>query len=452
MDQAPSPSPSPSEVEAALPARARSRLLKPTAAIHIANRFSLVERKVLNALIWHAQRHRFGAEERVVAVEELLELIGFEASKNVTALKEALRRLVSTTIEWNLFGQDQVEEWGVCTFLASARIGRGRLRYRLNPEIVERIRNPTLFAKIQLLVQTRFTSRHSLVLYEFLIDWLSRERECQAVSGEVPLGRVRTLLGFAEDDYGGAYKFFNRDVLKPSLAEINTLTDIDVGHTPVRSRRKVVALRLTVARKASFQLPLDLPVPGAGSGEVGERRRLVRLLVEAGLGRRSAQALVARHPAERITGNLAYLEARRATGAAIANPAAYLRRAIEEDFRPRATLEPGRLAEEFERFRERRCREAFQAMPEAWREQRRSSFAARLEAEAQGGASMLWQLFQKGGVESPAVAARFMAELGEELLRRPEETSLEVYAAWKALQGQAPAARTRTPAEAAVAR
>ena len=236
-------------------------LRKPTGTIQIGNRFSLTERKLLNTLIWHSQENeRVTGSERTLSIAEVFHVIGWTKSKNKDDLKQAVRKLAGTTVEWNEFSQDQKQSWTVCTFLSSGKITKNELKYRLNPEIVNQINRPTLYAKMQLLIQGQFNKRHSLILYEFFLDFISRQHEKHLILEEVELSLLYKLLGLQVSSYAakGNYRFFNRDILKPSLQEINEYSDLDVSAKPHRYRRAIYALDFTVKRKKSFQLTFDL--------------------------------------------------------------------------------------------------------------------------------------------------------------------------------------------------
>ena len=332
------------------------QILKPTATIHVGTKLSLIERKVFNALIWHSQKHWFGRRSDRLPLDLLLDLIGLGKSKNVAVIKEALERLATCPITWNTLSKDRAEEWGVCTFLAGATISRGKVRYLLNPLLVEKINNPTLFAKIQLLVQTQFSSKYSLALYEFLLDELGRSGNPRTYEFTVPLETVRHVLQFE-----GAYKYLNSDVLKPCVREINKHSDIDVGFTPIKRGRSVSALRFNV-EKTAFQLQMgfeELKVLefAERSPEETLKEELLIRLIDKGVSSRKAEALIRSYDAERIAANLELVEKEQKSGR-LKSAAAYLVRAIEEDYRPRKTPEEKRR--ENEREAQRRTQKAKQ--------------------------------------------------------------------------------------------
>ncbi|NCC40437.1 MAG: RepB family plasmid replication initiator protein [Gammaproteobacteria bacterium] len=408
------------------------QLLKPTATIHVGNRLSLIERKIFNALIWHSQRGRIG-RSATLSVELLMSLIGLERSKNMEVIKEALERLTTNPIVWNSLKKDRTTDWGVCTFLAGAELSGGRLRYVLNPMLVEKVEHPTLFAKIQLLVQTQFSSKYSLALYEFLIDDLCRAGNPSTHAVEVPLDTLRHVLQFE-----GIYKHLNADVLKPCVAEINTHSDLAVDYQGVKKGRAVVALLFSIERRA-MQLALADLVTVPTSDEPNSDVRVLndpleQTLLMRGVGKRKAKSLVNTFDAERIRANIAYADREFRSGK-VKNRSAYLIRAIEEDYRPReaesstpespdAAQAHEALLTDWQRFRERRVRERFAALPEEAREAHRAAFVEHLK---QAGNSILKRQFTKDGFASRMVDAQFFSELRERLLESPEELDLEAY-------------------------
>jgi hypothetical protein len=416
------------------------QLLKPTATIHVGNRLSLIERKVFNAIIWHSQSQRSAKTANVMSVDLLMSLIGLERSKNTDVIKDALERLTTNPIVWNTLKKDRTADWGVCTFLAGAEMNGGRLRYVLNPLLVEKVEHPTLFAKIQLLVQTQFSSKYSLALYEFLIDEMCRSGNPKKYAFTVSLDTLRHVLQF-----DGIYKHLNSDVLKPCVKEINTHSDISVSYSGVKKGRAVVALLLTIERKAAQLALADLAAVGT-SDEPGTHVELLRdpleqMLIVRGVGKRKAKALVETYDETRIRENIAHVEREYQAGK-VKVLSAYLIRAIEEDYRPKAetvalpersettardAAEKARegLLTDWNRYRERRVRERFAALSTAEQEAHRSAFVERLDHTK----SILNKQFKKDGFASRMVDAQFFSELREVLLENPEELDLEAYRA-----------------------
>lgn len=417
------------------------QLLKPTATIHVGNRLSLIERKLFNAIIWHSQRNRFAKNANSVSVELLMSLIGLERSKNMDVIKDALEELTTNPITWNTLKKDRTTDWGICTFLAGVELSGGRLRYVLNPLLVEKINHPTLFAKIQLLVQTHFSSKYSLALYEFLIDDLGRAGNPKTHTVQVPLDTVRRVLQF-----DGIYKHLNNDVLKPCVLEINKHSDIAVGYRGVKQGRAVVDLLFTVKRTAiQIPMPPDAMMIGGETEDTHQTPRLQDVLVLAlvgkGVAESKARVLVETYDEARIRENLTHVEREHESGK-VKNISAYLIRAIEEDYRfNKERSEPQRepvadarapearhealeqLTKDWHRYRERRVRERFQTLAPQEQESHRAAFVERLRDTN----PVIHRQYKKDGFASRMVEAQFFADLREQLLTSPEELSFDAY-------------------------
>lgn len=440
-------------------------VLKPTGTVQIANRFSLVERKLLNTLMYYAQQRRFAPQEHSLPVAEVFYHIGLESSRNHDVLKAAIRKLTGTVVEWNIFGDDRTQEWGVCTFLASGKLARGKIRFRINPEIIDQITHPRLFAKIQLLVQAQFKRRHALVLYEFLVDCISRQRASKLVIKDVTLAKLYQLMGLEDSKYAepGNFKIFNRDIIKPSVEDLNQHSDLQVDIESVRQSRKVVALTFVVERNTSFQVLLGLGNENSSEITLSDDQRKPRnytrntqaathnpsmdLLTEYGVGVRKAKTLSDTYDVKRIAANIEFVKEKLGNGKQIKNIAAYLVCAIEEDyyatsqkkmltsFEPKDNLakhpkdsawskQQKQQQKDWQKFKRERAQQAFEQLSVAQKEQHRQAFLA-------GGnlsGSVQTAFDQHGGWENPLVIHAFTERyLVKTLLTAPEETSWEAF-------------------------
>lgn len=455
---------------------ADSVVLKPTGTVQIANRFSLVERKLLNTLMFYAQQRRFAPQEHSLPVADVFYHIGLESSRNHDVLKAAIRKLTGTVVEWNVFGDDRAQEWGVCTFLASGKLARGKIRFRINPEIIDQITHPRLFAKIQLLVQAQFKRRHALVLYEFLVDCISRQRASKLVIKDVSLSKLHQLMGLEDTKYAedGNFKIFNRDIIKPSIEDLNQHSDLQVDIDPVRQSRRVIALNFIVERNTSFQvlLGLDEDEPGKpsakGKNDHKTKRRTqshsatnkeptqhndqtwLNQLTEYGISQRKAKSLSETYDEARINTNVDFVKEKIGNGKEIKNIAAYLVCAIEEDYYSTAQKQTSAAAgnndpqkansgkrsasnsskqqqalrKDWQKFKQERARQVFAKLSNAQQEQHRQAF---LNSGTLSG-SCQTAFNQHGGWDNPLVMHTFIeCYLVKQLLTAPEETSWDVF-------------------------
>src|SRR5580698_11647471 len=94
-------------------------LKKHAATIHCSNTLSLLQRKVSNALLYHAYKELMLKDEHEITVKQLCRLIGYQGN-NHAAIKDALKGLISTVIEWNLINDETgTENWSASSIIAS---------------------------------------------------------------------------------------------------------------------------------------------------------------------------------------------------------------------------------------------------------------------------------------------------------------------------------------------
>src|SRR5438477_13083872 len=100
----------------------KHELKKHAAAIHCSNSLSLLQRKISNALLYHAYKELMLKEEHEISVKQLCKLIGYQGN-NHSAIRDALRELISTVIEWNLIDEKTgTENWTASSIIESVRL------------------------------------------------------------------------------------------------------------------------------------------------------------------------------------------------------------------------------------------------------------------------------------------------------------------------------------------
>ena len=382
----------------------QGELKKHVGAVHVKGPLTLLQRKISNVLLLNAYEDLPDAEifEHHIRLGTLAKASGFDSNDTQT-LREALEALVDVKIKWNILDNEGEEEWGVSTFLAQAVTKKGVCRYAYAPDLRRKLYNPEIYARINLSVQERFGSGYALALYENCV----RFRRV-GTTGWISLERWRDLLGVEEGQYE-QFKYFNRDVLKPAVEEVNRYSDIRVKMETKREKRRIVSIKFTVGENPQLRLDLE----GRGEGSAAEALDgktfpdpreiapgpdrllgpLQRRLMMFGLTEAQAFDVSTEFDAVQITGNLDYVEAELERGRAVKNVPAFTLAAIREDFRPRAvevaevvakrkkakqTAEQKRQAEA-----DRRAAEAYAKRQQAEEESRRreAERSARLSAE-----------------------------------------------------------------------
>lgn len=309
-------------------------LKKHVGAVHVKGRLSLLQRKISNVLLVNAyeQLPRREVAEHEIRLSTLAEAAGFDSNDH-GLLRDALEALVSLKIKWNVLDYRGKEEWGVSAFLSQAVVSDGLCRYAYPPTLRQRLYNPGVYATINLLTQKRFNSQYALALYENCV----RFRKV-GTTGWISLDVWRDLLG-VEEGQNAEFKYFNRDVLKPAMEEVNGRSDIRVEVKMRREKRRVVALRFTIEEQTQQELALD-DIAGMPMfdprGMAPEPDELLSPLQQRlrGYGLTEAQAidLTTEVGTDTIERNLAYVDAQLGEGRPLRSLAGFTIQAIRDDY------------------------------------------------------------------------------------------------------------------------
>jgi hypothetical protein len=261
----------------------KQEVFKHSAAIHIHNNITLLQRRTWNALLFHAYNDIEAEEVHHIALLRLAKLIGYD-SHDMDYLKEAAEAMVRCIVEWDVLDKDGSPDWGVTALLAQGGIHKGTFTYAYSPKLRQLLHNPRVYARLDLNLQKQFESKYALALWELCADYLGASR----AYGETPfidLEKYRKLMGIKAGGYP-KFKEFNRCAVKEPLTEINRISDFQVSVEYQRERRKVTALKFKMRRVAL------IPEPQTEQEQLFPERDeippVVKALQEAGLSAHDA--------------------------------------------------------------------------------------------------------------------------------------------------------------------
>ena len=219
-------------------------LKKHAAAIHCSNPLSLLQRKISNALLYHAYEELMTQEEHKISIKQLCKLIEYNGH-NHAAIKEAMRGLLSTVIEWNVVSDvTGAEDWTASSIIASVSLRGPTCWYAYSPRMKQLFHSPSMFGKINLYIQSRFKSSYGLALYENCIRYRGLP-----FTKWFEMDTFRKLMGVPADNYK-IFRDFKRRVLDKSIEEVNTYSDMLVEPEWVRDKRQVVKIRFALKERA----------------------------------------------------------------------------------------------------------------------------------------------------------------------------------------------------------
>ncbi len=434
---------------------ADQNLKKHIAAIHINNRLTLTQRKASNVLLYNAYENLLTARVHRIRVKDLAEAIGFN-THNLEPLKEALKTLARTVLEWNILDENGAhEEWGATTLLAQAVIKGGFCTYAYSPDLCEKLYRPEIYALLNLSIQRKFSSGYALALYENCL----RYRRI-GTTGWISLDNLKRLLGLGEDDaYYQDFRKFNDKIIKPAVRQVNETSDLFLDTQYQRDNRRITAVRFQVSdnpqmllfaqKQAAMAAALEeeaLEAPVDVADEAGERlERLGEKLATLGLSTHQIRTALATHAPAYLEGNIAVVE-RDLIAGKVHNLPAYLLAALREDYRPatreRTVATDSAVAVDsiegvetpearWERlrtqFQTERLQAALESLTPMERESLERDYLAGLEQSDGFEAKLILGLHQKSGLNSKIVESHFRAFARERLVGALDEVELAAY-------------------------
>jgi plasmid replication initiation protein len=305
----------------------KKELKKHAATIHCSNSLSLLQRKITNALLYHAYKELMLKDEHEITVKQLCRLIGYQGN-NHSAIKEAFKDLLSTVIEWNLINDETgTENWTASSILASVSLEGPLCYYAYSPRMKQLLHSPSMFGKIDLVIQSRFRSSYGLALYE----------NCTRYRG-LPhtkwfdMELFKKLMGVPAGKYD-VFRDFKRRVLDKAVEEVNTYSDLVIESEFVREGRKVIKVRFKLKERAK-KTRLGSNKNTAQLGEDSSQLKK-KLLETFRLSEEQIEQLFSEHDTQFILDKIAVIEdSKPFQEGKVQNLAGYLLSAVKNNYQP----------------------------------------------------------------------------------------------------------------------
>lgn len=224
---------------------------KHTAAVHIENKLSLLERKVFNILLKNARNGKEG-DIYTIHIKDLSDLLDSKSATNYEFLKEVLHGLVERSLRFNILNKDKKQKWeSSISILSEVHYDGGVVYYRPSQSFIDVFMKPSSYAYLNIKYQNLLSSKHSLALWEYCCEQLDSSKTSQMITPYIGLAKLKELLG-AEGQVYEEYKVFNSKVLKKAVDEVNKKTDIKIEAVLVKKvGSRVDALAFTITRSSN---------------------------------------------------------------------------------------------------------------------------------------------------------------------------------------------------------
>lgn len=301
-------------------------------------KLSLLSRKIFNVLVYHAQNGRGKGEGAPVESETsksyfwipLAQLVRDAAYESNDV--QQVKALVQELQEYRIVAEDATQ-WVSERLLASVKLqnplGLGSKRgqitvgYAFPPEVEHMVMKPNSYTKMSIYYQGLLRRTASLALYEICRRYATNPS--RLTNRNTPDWWYHVLTGAPITEPASDYRYFKRDTLKPAIAEINLVTDIEVElieHT--RGGRKVAELQFSVVQKKQIPLILE-PVVDSEA---------MRRMMALGLSQEEAANVMASTETSRLRATLDLVEKRMQNprASSVESPAGYFKKALQENY------------------------------------------------------------------------------------------------------------------------
>ncbi len=261
------PPPTPRKPRRAAPHRTASApepvLRKPVNTLAIvpkSHKITSLGRKSYNVLLHEAQEQGLDKTVFQAPLERIIRGIDFD-SNDQALIKKHLRAMVSTTVEWQSPTTGEGSSWNVSGLLAHARLSKQRgqvwVEWSYAVNLKQELLEPTVFARLSLEIISQLRSHAGIALYEIC----ARYKDIGRTSRQAWAWWRPVLSGRPESEKTARleYRIFKRDTLKPAIAEVNAVTDLQIELVEHKAGRFIDELQFLIHRKPQASLPLRPP-------------------------------------------------------------------------------------------------------------------------------------------------------------------------------------------------
>ena len=253
-------------------------------------RITLATRRLFNLLLFFSQKD--GIQEVYSrSISEVMKHMN--SSKDTEWLKDCFRSMQETSIEWNN-KEGRVESWGISSLISEARIvtdaNTSIIMWSLPRIVRERLADPRFYTKFTLEIYSQLRTGASIALYEICYRYLTNPSQ---VTNRDHWEWWEPRLTGNPSREKSEYRYFSRDVLRPAIAEVNRISNIEVELIEFKEGRKITEIQFKVTKKITDVVaPEELPVSEPGK-EVDSS--LLDAIVSLGLNFEEAKKICAQY-------------------------------------------------------------------------------------------------------------------------------------------------------------
>jgi len=186
-------------------------LPKNIGAIQISNDLTLVERKIMNIILWNAfniekdsitKEKSFNKDNKKfysLDISEIETILGWGKYTQRVDIKKSLKKLVETSLQFNILSKQNTDsgKWNVTTSLLSEVVTQedsSDIFYAFSNSIKDIIIKPTLYGWINLEEQKGIDSKYTLALLEYLQGSIAISRRTETKTEYIAIDDYKKLV------------------------------------------------------------------------------------------------------------------------------------------------------------------------------------------------------------------------------------------------------------------
>lgn len=293
-----------------------------TLAIVPQNRkITVLGRKAYNVMLNIAQGQGVEKESYRAPLSEIVSGIDY-GSNDIELIKKHLKAMATTIVEWNSPTTGEGTKWTVCALISHATIvkesNQNFLEWGYAQPLRQELLSPSVFSKLSIGMLSQMHTHAGIALYEIC----TRYKNVGRTSRQNWRWWLPVLTGQPNSErlLKTEFRFFKRDTIKPAIAEVCAITDIEIDLVEYKDGKSISDLQFLVRRKAQVPLPLKNPPKPLDLS-------IIKKAVELGINEEKAEDLLTKHGDVSMREGLLELEGRVASAypSPVRDPYRYLK-------------------------------------------------------------------------------------------------------------------------------
>jgi len=261
-------------------------------------------RKAYNVMLNIAQAQGVEKEAYRVPLSEIVSGIDY-GSNDIELIKKHLKAMATTIVEWNSPTTGEGTKWTVCALISHATIvkesNQNFLEWGYAQPLRQELLSPSVFSKLSIGMLSQMHTHAGIVLYEIC----TRYKNVGRTSRQNWRWWLPVLTGQPNSDKLAKmeYRFFKRDTIKPAIAEVCAITDIEIELIEYKEGKSISELQFSVRHKAQVPLPLKTPPKPVDL-------TTIKTAVDLGISEEKVEELLTKHSEDDVRQGLQELKLR----------------------------------------------------------------------------------------------------------------------------------------------